>query len=654
MADRQFGSLVHHLRKALARQGSGGMDDAQLLELFVQRRDQAAFEVLVWRHGTMVLNVCRRVLRDAQEAEDAFQATFLILARKAATIGKGDSVPGWLYRVAYRVALRSQAQAARRCGCGPLPDEVPAAAADDLIWRDLRPVLDEEVNRLPEKYRVPFVLCYLEGHTNEEAARQLGCPRGTILSRLARGRERLQARLTRRGISLAVGGLATALAAEAEAVAPAGLVRATVGGAQAFVAGKAAGVVPAHILALTEGVLQAMLLTKIKVIGAAALAVILTATGAGLFAQREAARPAAAPPAVAARVRDGREGGDVRGILRAVDVAQNTVTLAGTPAGRDGNAVPDKTYSVSAEAGIFFDIGRRFITREGKLAELLPGAIVSLKLSADQKTVEAVLAEGPTIQGKLTAVDATKNTLTVATGAGRDGAAGEDKTYLLAKDAEVSIDDGRGRRLSVREARLGELPAGALVTVKLSPDQKEAVSVQAEGPGVQGVIKAVDAGKQTITLTTAATRRDQGAANEQTFTVAANAEVLVEDERPFHFYPVREAKLSDLPVGSIASLRLSPDQTTAMVVRAEGPSVSGALKGIDPTKGSVVIVIGSGRGTDAEERTYTVAKDARIWVDGAEAKLADLKAGDPAPNINLKLSLDQKTVRAIHMGGGRR
>ncbi len=186
MPHQPLHAVLHQLRRVVARERTDELSDAQLLDDFVQRRDEAAFELLVWRHAGLVLGTCRRLLRDRHEAEDAFQATFLVLIRKAATISRRDSLGSWLHRVAVRIAQRARAQAARRMTAA-LPEEVPAPEPkDDLLWRDLRPVLDEEVSRLPEKYRRPFVLCYLEGNTNEQAARQLGCPRGTILSRLAR------------------------------------------------------------------------------------------------------------------------------------------------------------------------------------------------------------------------------------------------------------------------------------------------------------------------------------------------------------------------------------------------------------------------------------------------------------------------------------
>jgi RNA polymerase sigma factor (sigma-70 family) len=182
MANGQLRVVISHLRRLVGGKGGCTLTDAQLLEAFVRRRDEASFEVLVWRHGAMVLSLCQRILRDAHEAEDAFQATFLVFARKAGTIGKRDAVGSWLYKVAYRVALRVRAKAAKGGAGEELADDLPAReAGDDVVWRDLRPVLDEEIDRLPEKYRVPFVLCYLQGHTNEEAAEQIGCPKGTIL-----------------------------------------------------------------------------------------------------------------------------------------------------------------------------------------------------------------------------------------------------------------------------------------------------------------------------------------------------------------------------------------------------------------------------------------------------------------------------------------
>ena len=163
--------------------------DRHLLERFVTARDETAFAALVRRHGPMVLGVCRRLLHDAHEAEDAFQATFLVLVHKARSIGRPESLGPWLHGVAYRTAARARQAARRRARereAAAMPNRDPAVEA---MWGELRVLLDEELGRLAQKYRAPLVLFYLDGKTTEEVARQLGCPRGTVLSRLARGRD---------------------------------------------------------------------------------------------------------------------------------------------------------------------------------------------------------------------------------------------------------------------------------------------------------------------------------------------------------------------------------------------------------------------------------------------------------------------------------
>ena len=175
--------------------------DRGLLEQFARAQDAAAFEALVQRHGSMVLGVCRRILAHEHDAEDAFQATFLILMRRAGDIENPELLSSWLYGVAYRTAIKARARAARRreherqAAPAMLSTEDPSA---DLAWRELRTVLDEELNHLPEKYRLPLILCYLEGLTNEEAARRLGWPPGSMSYRLARGRELLRQRMQAR------------------------------------------------------------------------------------------------------------------------------------------------------------------------------------------------------------------------------------------------------------------------------------------------------------------------------------------------------------------------------------------------------------------------------------------------------------------------
>ena len=184
--------------------GAAAETDRQLLGWFTRRQDGASFAALVRRHGPMVQGVCRRVLDNAHDAEDAFQATFLVLARKAASIGRRESVSGWLYTVAYRTARRAKAQAGKRARREkplhePPIDEGGGDPADRMAWQELRRVLDAELSQIPEKYRTAFILCHLEGKTCNEAAEHLGCPRGTVHSRVGRARERLRTRLAQRG-----------------------------------------------------------------------------------------------------------------------------------------------------------------------------------------------------------------------------------------------------------------------------------------------------------------------------------------------------------------------------------------------------------------------------------------------------------------------
>jgi RNA polymerase sigma factor (sigma-70 family) len=286
MANASLGKVVRHLRQVLDPEGACALSDADLLNRVVGQRDTAAFEVLVWRHGSMVLGLCRRLLRGHEhDAEDAFQATFLVLLRKAGSIGKRQALGSWLYKVAFRVALRLRARQHSRREQPSV--EVPAREAmPELIWRDLRPVLDEEIHALPEKYRTPFILCYLEGLTNEEAAGHLGCPRGTVLSRLSWARQRLRDRLTRRGLALSAGALTAALASStATAAPPVPLVTTTVNAAALTTAGKTiAGAVSAQAALLTQGVLREMFLNQMKIMAAVLLGIGVLTLGVGLFA----------------------------------------------------------------------------------------------------------------------------------------------------------------------------------------------------------------------------------------------------------------------------------------------------------------------------------------------------------------------------------
>jgi RNA polymerase sigma factor (sigma-70 family) len=285
MATSPMNRVLQRLRQAASGPRRTGPTDGQLLEEFIARRDEAAFEALLTRHGPMVLGVCRRVLANAADAEDAFQATFLVLVRKAAAVRPREQVGNWLYGVAYRTALKARAAAARRRAKERRVRPMPHPGSETVdAGEELRRLLDEELSRLPDKYRVAVVLCELEGRPRKQVARQLGVPEGTLSSRLATARRLLAGRLACRGVALAGALLATLGGETARAAVPAALRAETVKAATLVAAGQAVtGVAEATVAALAEGVLKDMLLTKLKVATLVLLAVAALMAGAVLF-----------------------------------------------------------------------------------------------------------------------------------------------------------------------------------------------------------------------------------------------------------------------------------------------------------------------------------------------------------------------------------
>lgn len=260
------------------------LSDIQLLSRFMEERDataESAFRELVHRHGPMVLGVCRQVLRQSHDVDDAFQATFLVLVRKAHAIRVHESLGPWLYSVAHRTALRARAIAARHRPTDAEQIEAAGSTQDDSYKVDLRPLLIEELSLLPGKYRDPIVLCHLEGKTHEEAARLLRWPVGTLSGRLSRGRRILKGRLERRGLTASSAMLAAGWLSDSASALPSALLDAAIATARPMAAAKS---VSASVLSLTQGVLQAMFLHKLKSV---ALAVVLTGTllgGVGVWA----------------------------------------------------------------------------------------------------------------------------------------------------------------------------------------------------------------------------------------------------------------------------------------------------------------------------------------------------------------------------------
>ncbi len=281
------GAVVDSIQRLFDQGTVVSLGERQLLDRFLTRRDESAFEAIVGRHGPMVLSVCRRVLADEHAVEDAFQATFLVLVKKAGSIRDRDVLGNWLYGVARRVAVRAQVDARRRQlreRTGVEQVDVQDERNDLVESNEIRTIVDAELECLPARYRAPLVLCDLEGRTHEQAAVELRCPVGTVKSRLSRGRERLRSRLARRGLATPLLDPGSILASDPMSALPVKLLNRTVRAATQCATKEivGAGSITAQSAALTEGVIHTMAMTKLKIATAACLIAGLTCAGGWL------------------------------------------------------------------------------------------------------------------------------------------------------------------------------------------------------------------------------------------------------------------------------------------------------------------------------------------------------------------------------------
>jgi RNA polymerase sigma factor (sigma-70 family) len=545
---------------------SGGPSDGQLLECFLTRREEAAFAALVRRHGPMVLGVCRRVLRHEQDAEDAFQATFLVLARKAGSLARGDLLGNWLYGVAYRTALKARTAAARRRSREtPLIDLPRAEDADGGDWRELVPLLDCELNRLPDRYRSPVVLCELEGKSRKEAARLLGLAEGTLSSRLARARTLLARRLARYRPAL-LGPLACASGLYAAALARAAGSCPAVSAALVLSTVRAAlhpCTVAAPVLALLEGVLRAMMFTKYKIAVAVVLAVVLAGLGAGTFGQRALAdKPPPAPGKEdKADKKDKPElGPTVQATVKAVDEGKHTITVGVFEGGKKG---VEKTFDLAKDVKVLlYDEGlAKGEHKEGKLADVVEGNGAHLQLAADKKTVLSITMFGGTVHTSIKAVDAVNNLITVLT-KDKDGL-GERK-LKLAKNVKVVLTDGLSKKEPPREGKVTDLTEGTPVWLQLAASDRELVtSIHVQGQTHFGGLKGVDTGNNTITMVV----KENGELVDKNFPISKDAHITITDGKT-----EQEAKLGDLAGELQVRLTLSVfDNKTAVRIQAHKP-----------------------------------------------------------------------------------
>jgi RNA polymerase sigma factor (sigma-70 family) len=672
MTNKLSALLVRSIREVADSHG-GELSDRELVERFAERGDAESFAALVHRHGAMVLGVCRRVLRHEQNAEDVFQAVFLVLSRKAGVLNRKEAVGSWLFGVARRLALRARQKERKRQERELSPVRPPVAMPtvrhanssageplDDLTLREVRTVLDEELAHLPERERGPLILCYLEGLTRDEAAARLGCPLGTLKSRLERGRALLEQRLLRRGLGLAAVLSTVGLTQDSTAAMSPALQSATVEAALAFTGRLAGRAVPPKAAVLAEGMLKPTLTGKFAIAAAVFLVVVACGFGAGLITspadgnRSEAPTEPAAPPAraesktdtspparlpAAAKQRPAKipiappptekpVGNEkpvdkaakeepeslptmVQGVAKAVDTKKGTL-LVTLRSGED-------TFAVANGAQIEID------GKPCELTQLPTGANVTLTGFVDSKTASRIQAGGRSYFGNMVkAVDPQKNTITIRD---RD----DETTLAVAKDAFINVDG--------KAAKLAAVPPGAFVNLNLAADQQTVLTLGADGPDVGGcggsLVAAVDVQKRTITFDKKASPDVAG----KTYSIAPEAFITINRNRT--------GTLAEIPVGCYVNLLLRVDRKTVGQVHAQGPSNfcdpgGSVVKAVDVEKGT--ITFDDRARPEIAGKTFTLAKDVNIVIDGKAGKLSAIP---PGSLVDIRLWVDRQTVGSI-------
>lgn len=653
---------------------SANHGDAELLTRYRTMRDQEAFSSLVRRHGPMVLGVCRRVLRDSHAAEDAFQATFIVLAKKADAVRPPERLAPWLYGVAYRTALKARGRTFRRQQVEQTyaveVSNRPAAVIDETP--DLAPIIDEQLSALPEKYRTPLILCALQGLNKAEAAEKLGLPEGTVSSRLARGREMLRDRLARRGVVVplvAIGTLFTANTLQA-AVPPALAATAT-----EVAAGSAA--IPATILHLSHEVLRSMTLLKLKSLCAVALCLTLSGGGFGVYTltadekkpQQQTEKPTTKPGEKSnPNEKNGQNnqkgknepngpnnqkgknepngnnnqngknepngnnnqngaqnkpnpGGEkpgkvakFGGKVASVNAKENTLSII--VKGEGGLA--EVVVKVTPDAKVFID------GEKAQLADVPKNSSATLLLAERSKDKPLIATEvrisGSSITALIKEVDATSITL---------ASEKKPRTITLAARGEVIIDG--------KKAKLADLKPGDKVTVTLTADESAAMSIVAGSKGDDEKGKKPTkpgkfAGKVVSTDSTARTIAIAGKVEGQEIILklTADAKIIVDG---------KEAKLSEIQKGMFAMFTPTATKGEVSEVFVSGPALGGSIKQIDAT----TITVGTKKGDCVIKLLATT----KVTIDGKDAKLDDLKTGD---HVTIALTSDETS--AVSIAGG--
>ena len=490
-------SLAASFAKVAGRPYAGAETDRELIARFHQHRDEAAFKALVDKHGPMVLGVCQRKLRDAHSADDAFQATFLILAKKAGAVSWHENLAGWLYRVAMHVCAKAHGKLSRTA-MQPMM-EADAVAKEDAPASELSAILDQELNALPASYREPILLCHLQGYTVEEAAKLLGTTDGQLRGRLFRGREKLRERLAKRGVALSLTALVVGLTSASAMALPLALRTATI-------SATFGGMVSITLQSLVQGGLAAMSNFKLKLLVASVLVCGgLVTTGvvtrqAGAQAQPSAAvaannpapLPAPAPaPAPAVAKRDDEEKKDEakqeepkkidhrHGKIKSIDSAKNELVVT----------LNEEKFDLP----VFLDAKAKvlFARKAAKLADFKPGMDIQLAFEGETKNPFEVKAYWPNLESTVKGTDAAKKTVSIRAN-GNNGFEFE-VPLPVADDAEIFID--------ALPAGLTDLAVDRKIRVEFGIDKKtvEKIDCEAAQDELSAKFKAID--DKTVTLT---------------------------------------------------------------------------------------------------------------------------------------------------------
>ncbi|MCS6864727.1 MAG: sigma-70 family RNA polymerase sigma factor [Gemmataceae bacterium] len=622
-AFRAIRELFGHLR-------ASPQADGELLTRYRLHRDPDAFGSLVRRHGPMVWGVCRRVLRDTHAAEDAFQATFLVLAQKADAVYPPEQLGAWLYGVAYRTALKARGRAWRQ-------QRTERHYATENLARqvlhndsaELQQLLDEQLLALPAKYREPLRLCALQGLNKAQIAAQLGVPEGTVSSRLARARQMLRQRLERRGVAVPAAVFATLLSAEGLSAAVPGTLT-----AQTITAARGGTLVGPAVQLLAHEVIRSMTLLKLQSWGVVALVVALSGGGAGLYAlaadekkpqppgdkpavkpEKPGSKPAPAEGEKPAQPTVRKSGGKVA----SVDAKAHTLMLAI----KSDAGIVERLVKVAPDAKITID------GKKATLADVPKNSTAALLLSTEKEGQWPIATEvritGSTVSGIVAQVSG--HTIVLE---------GEKnpRSFALAANAQVTVNG--------QPAKLADIAAGSKATITLTADESAALIVVAghrpaeatgEKPSAKnkfaGPITAVDVAARTITL---ATKGEGG--QGVTVKLTANAKIVVDGQA---------AQLDAVPKGAWASFVLASAKDgqlrEASEVVVHGPTINGTIQQID--RGTITIR------TEKNDRVIQLWPTTKVISNGQEAKITDLKTGS---RVQVTLSVNETGVVLITAG----